>query len=168
MSNKPNEFELFPFIHSFSNMMKEEDSFASIRVPDKCPSDILDESADFSMVAGEFCEVYRPQVRQWDCVCTCFFIDTAHNVIEYIEVISQILKPGGLWVNFGPLLYHYSEQSEEVSLELSWEEIKNIIPKFGFTIKECEVKDSPYCHDSRSMMQLNYKCIFFTCVKNAQ
>jgi carnosine N-methyltransferase len=45
---------------------------------------------------------------------TCFFLDTAHNVIEYIERIAAILKPGGLWVNLGPLLYHYSEQAEEV------------------------------------------------------
>ena len=27
---------------------------------------------------------------------TCFFIDTAHNIIEYIEVISKILKDGGV------------------------------------------------------------------------
>ena len=27
---------------------------------------------------------------------TCFFIDTAHNIIEYIEVISRILKDGGV------------------------------------------------------------------------
>lgn len=32
----------------------------------------------------------------WDAVVTCFFIDTAHNIIEYIEVISRILKDGGV------------------------------------------------------------------------
>lgn len=37
----------------------------------------------------------------WDCVVTCFFIDTAHNVISYIENIAKILKPGGYWINFG-------------------------------------------------------------------
>lgn len=70
------------------------------------------------MVAGEFVEVYSKQaginfilnaIAKWDCVVTCFFLDTAHNVMEYIECISKILKPGGLWVNLGPLLYHYSE-----------------------------------------------------------
>ena len=50
----------------------------------------------------------------WDCVVTCFFIDTAHNVIEYIECISKILKKGGVWINIGPLLYHYTEQMNEV------------------------------------------------------
>lgn len=32
----------------------------------------------------------------WDAVVTCFFIDTAHNVVEYIEIISRILKDGGV------------------------------------------------------------------------
>jgi hypothetical protein len=32
----------------------------------------------------------------WDVVVTCFFIDTAHNIIEYIEIISKILKDGGV------------------------------------------------------------------------
>ena len=30
----------------------------------------------------------------WDAVVTCFFIDTAHNVMEYIEIILRILKDG--------------------------------------------------------------------------
>lgn len=37
----------------------------------------------------------------WDCVATCFFIDTAHNVIQYVETIWKILKPGGVWINLG-------------------------------------------------------------------
>jgi hypothetical protein len=32
----------------------------------------------------------------WDAVVTCFFIDTAHNIVEYIEIIARILKPGGV------------------------------------------------------------------------
>ena len=37
----------------------------------------------------------------WDCLATVFFIDTAHNIITYIETIYKILKPGGYWVNLG-------------------------------------------------------------------
>lgn len=32
----------------------------------------------------------------WDSVVTCFFIDTAHNIVEYLEVIARALKPGGV------------------------------------------------------------------------
>ena len=40
------------------------------------------------------------------CFCvraTCFFIDTSDDLLEYIAVIAHVLKPGGLWVNAGPL-----------------------------------------------------------------
>ena len=51
-----------------------------------------------SFGAGEFLELYIEE--KWNAVATCFFIDTAHNVIEYVEKIFKILKPGGLWVSF--------------------------------------------------------------------
>jgi carnosine N-methyltransferase len=31
---------------------------------------------DFSMIAGDFLEVYRSSEKEWDCVATSFFIDT--------------------------------------------------------------------------------------------
>jgi carnosine N-methyltransferase len=111
-----------------------------------------DKKYDMSMVAGEFIEVYTKQPSSWDCVTTCFFLDTAHNVIEYIECIHKILKKGGLWVNIGPLLYHYSEQPNEVQIELSWEEIEKMIPKFGFEIRKKEWRDCVYTNDKDSML----------------
>ena len=39
--------------------------------------------------------------ESWDCIATVFFIDTAHNIIAYIETIYKILKPGGIWINLG-------------------------------------------------------------------
>jgi carnosine N-methyltransferase len=105
-------------------------------------------------------------IGTWDCIVTCFFLDTAHNVLEYIECISQLLRKGGLWVNIGPLLYHYSEQPEEVQLELSWEEIEKVIPKCGFEYRRRpEFRDCVYTSDKESMMQMVYKCAFFSAVK---
>ena len=70
------------------------------------PSSVL--QPDFSMTAGEFVEVYADQKECWDAVVTCFFLDTAPIVLEYIEAIHRLLRPGGVWVNFGPLLYHWA------------------------------------------------------------
>ena len=33
---------------------------------------------------------------------------------RYVELIYKILKPGGYWINLGPLLYHW--QVEEVAV----------------------------------------------------
>jgi hypothetical protein len=35
----------------------------------------------------------------WDAIVSCFFIDTAHNVVEYLQVIARALKPGGVRPN---------------------------------------------------------------------
>ncbi len=63
----------------------------------------------FSMAAGNFVEIYSDSANKeaWDCIVTCFFVDTAPVVMEYIETILHCLKPGGVWINLGPLLYHW-------------------------------------------------------------
>lgn len=55
------------------------------------------------MCAGEFVHVYgRGEQRgAWDAVVTCYFLDTAPNVVEYVELIHKLLRPGGVWVNVG-------------------------------------------------------------------
>lgn len=72
-----------------------------------------------------FCfQVYWEQKGEWDGLLTCFFIDTAKNILQYIRTIARILRSGGLWANLGPLLYHFSDMPNEISIELSWEELR--------------------------------------------
>ena len=61
MSNTEEQFELFPFIHSFSNNFTYDQPFKSIKIPDLCPVKALSVDSDFSMVAGEFMQVYASQ-----------------------------------------------------------------------------------------------------------
>ena len=79
------------------------------------------------MVGGDFIEVYTKQTEAWDCVACSFFLDTAHNIIQYLEIIFNALKPGGYLLNFGPLLYHYANMHDANSIELSWEEVRHVI-----------------------------------------
>ena len=46
------------------------------------------------MCAGDFVEVYsaQDQAASFDCVATCFFLDTAHNILQYMQIIRHILK----------------------------------------------------------------------------
>jgi hypothetical protein len=53
----PEEFSIYPFIHSFSNIRDTEQQLGPIKIPDVLPSS-LPPTADFSMVAGDFIEVY--------------------------------------------------------------------------------------------------------------
>merc|ERR1712176_1014114 len=117
------------------------------------------------MCGGEFVEAYCAQKGQWDSVLTCFFLDTAKNVFLYIRTIADIIRPGGLWANFGPLLYHYAEQPDMISIELSWEEVKPEISKY-FDFKEEDVKQAFYTSNSQSMYRTSYRCMSFAAIRN--
>jgi len=164
-TTKKDEYEIQPLIHSFSNLFWENSPLKSFKIPDECPAEHLNENSDMSMVAGEFVEAYRNSTDPWDSVITCFFVDTANNVIDYIETIHKILTIGGVWINYGPLLYHYSDLENECSIELSWEELKYIIENYGFEFKNEEIRETVYNSDANSMMYTIYRCIFFTAVK---
>ena len=166
-TTKQNEFIIQPLIHSFSNIKNEEIPFKKIMIPDENLGEELakTDTGEMIMVAGEFCRVYKDKLNFFDSIVTCYFIDTANNVIEYIETIYNIMKIGGLWINFGPLLYHYTDNQNEVSIELSWEEIKKIIIGFGFEFKKEDEVNTTYSSNKDSMMQRVYRCIFFTAIK---
>ena len=121
-----NEVEIFPFIHTFSNVLSVADQLQGVRIPDVLPADGIPSTANFSMAAGDFCEIYtepkhkgmwrgkssghvearkvtfcKYSIENWDVVVTCFFVDTAKNIVEYVEIIERILKKGGMWINLG-------------------------------------------------------------------
>ncbi|KAM6363037.1 carnosine N-methyltransferase [Pluvialis apricaria] len=155
-----NSCKLYPWIHQFSNNRRSADQIRPIYFPDVDPHS-LPSGSNFSMTAGDFQEIYS-ECNTWDCIATCFFIDTAHNVIDYIDTIWKILKPGGIWINVGPLLYHFENLGNELSIELSYEDIKNVILQYGFHMEvEKESVLSTYTVNELSMMKYYYECVLF-------
>ncbi len=53
------------------------------------------------------------------------------NSFERIFYFIQIFV-GGIWINLGPLLYHFSNMMDQNSIEPSYEMIRDIIKGFGF------------------------------------
>jgi carnosine N-methyltransferase len=125
-----------------------------------------------SMCAGDFEEVYgSPGMRaRFDAVATCFFLDTARNVVRYLEVVWHALKPGGYWVHLGPLLWHWGgasgerrrgggageeggggddadqqqQQGDDVSIELALDEVAQVARALGFVEIRSELVRAPY------------------------
>lgn len=158
--------EIFPAIHQVSNQRSRANVLRGVRVPDVCPSDYADVLArnGFSMAAGDFVEIFSDddQRDEWDAIVTCFFVDTAHNVAEYARVIFQALKPGGVWLNLGPLLYHYADMQSELSIELEADELLAMIERVGFRLlAPVEWHRCTYVDDSKSMLHSVYDCIFY-------
>ena len=102
----------------------------------------------------------------FDAVTTCFFLDCSNNILACLQTIAHILKPGGYWINFGPLLYHYSDLPGELSVELTWDEVKGAIGAFGLRVlTEKGGRQSGYCVDERSMQRSYFYCVECTCQK---
>ncbi len=99
-------------------------------------------------------------------MATCFFLDTANNVFEYVDTICTTLKSGGVWANFGPLLFHYRDMQEQVSVEVSWEVLRAYIAK-SFTFAEEAMVQTTYCHDPKSDMGVTYNCISFVAIRKS-
>lgn len=156
-----NSITFYPWVHQFCNLVKASDQCLPVQFPDVDPTE-LPFDANFSMAAGDFLEIYT-QSNTWDCVTTCFFIDTAHNIIAYLEKINAILKPGGYWINNGPLLYHFADVAGQLSIEISYEELRRIILqdfKFELINEDLGLK-SYYIQNPRSMLKMSYDCAFF-------
>ncbi|KAF3774951.1 Carnosine N-methyltransferase [Nymphaea thermarum] len=155
-TQKAREWTIYPWIHSNCNSLSDIDQLRPVEFPDLHPAS-AGITEGFSMCAGDFVEVYNEPCQEgaWDSVVTCFFIDTAHNIVEYIEVISKILRDGGLWINLGPLLYHFADAygPDEMSIELSLDDVKRVALHYGLELEMERTIRTTYTANPRSMMQ---------------
>ncbi|KAK6061974.1 n2227-like protein [Cooperia oncophora] len=160
------EHVMFPYALDKSNCWSYEDQTRPVYFPDIGKSR-TEAPPNFSMIAGDFLEITQSRTSQFDCVVTAWFIDTAKNIIDYIETIYKILKPGGIWLNVGPLTYHYEDMIEEMSIELPYEEVMRIVRLTGFVVEKEERITSYYTVNRLSMLQNQYTCAFFAASKPA-
>ncbi|XP_058066746.1 carnosine N-methyltransferase [Anopheles bellator] len=155
---------IYPWVHQFVNNLSLKHQLEPVSFPDVSPTKFPPKGT-MNMVAGDFLQVYRDE-NYWECIATCFFIDCANNIIEFVEVIKKILKPGGIWVNLGPLLYHFSDVPHEGSIEPSYDDLLHIVRSLGFTILRNETDIvTTYSQNPNSMHQSHYNSIYLVCQK---
>ncbi|KAL6720496.1 hypothetical protein ACLMJK_002420 [Lecanora helva] len=182
--------DLYPFATEFSNVVSRRQQFQVVKVPDVYPGKALGDASDGSRIpcherlsvsTGDFLTIYGKEEfsSRFDAVATVFFIDTAPNVVRYIETVYHCLKTGGIWTNLGPLLWHFENRvpdemveddavpasatrlrgiEEPGSVELTNEEVLLLVEQMGFSIEISE--DAPvtgYIHNENSMLQSTYK-----------
>lgn len=191
------QFTIAPWALNCSNHINRAEQFRTYEVPDIHPETELSKDIDgtnvpsherMSMSTGDFCVVYNQLDAQstFDAVATVFFIDTAPNIIRYIEAVRNCLKPNGIWINLGPLLWHHAarpqpsgdeledgwkdkHKHEDVgiadpgSVELTDEEVVALIEHFGFRIERHEARavETGYISNPRSMLQSSYRPSFW-------
>ena len=96
------------------------------------------EQPSLSYVVGDFVNIYSSPSKHgiFGAIATCFFIDTATNIYEYILTIRSLLRTGGVWLNLGPIQWHRNAQ-----LQPSANELKDIIMLSGFKIIHWEISE---------------------------
>lgn len=182
-STQANEFTIHPFISTFSNHKSRNNQLRSISVPDVHPATLLAATNNhsntvagerFSMIAGDFLTCYNSPESAgiFDVCATVFFLDTAPNICAYLATIHNLLSPKGLWINFGPLLWHYEDQpppkrgDDEGSVELSLDEVLKLVEMSGFKIvKRKSGGKTGYVGDELSMLTHIYEGEFWVAEK---
>ena len=187
---KGQQYDLYPFALDFSNVVSREHQLKKVTVPDVHPGSALEEivgharskAADrMSMTAADFVVLYGDEEHKdtFNAVVTVYFIDTAPNLIRYIETIRNCLQDGGLWINLGPLLWHFADRApseehhakttvrphekigieEPGAFELTDEEVLMLVEGMGFDIEEREMRkeEAGYIQNPESMLQNVYK-----------
>ncbi|TVU07327.1 hypothetical protein EJB05_47377 [Eragrostis curvula] len=168
-THEANEWTIYPWIHNNCNSLSDNDQLRPVKFPDIHPSSVTE---GFSMCAGDFVDIYSEESQKcaWDAVVACFFIDTGHNIVEYIEIISKLLKDGGVWINLCPLLYHFADSygpDDDMSIEISLEDVKKVAYHYGFVMEMENMIETTYSANTRAMMQNQYRAAFWTMRKNA-
>ncbi|XHG07298.1 hypothetical protein AWENTII_010454 [Aspergillus wentii] len=178
----PKQHTLHPFALHFSNLHSREQQLRTVMIPDVHPATAIMEAqaeeaaplGSMSMSAADFIVLYTsPSNKEtFDAVTTVFFIDTAPNLIRYIETIRHCLKPNGVWINVGPLLWHFEDRNssstdgettgigEPGNVELTEAEVFLLIERMGFRIEQRPSEERSQCgyiQDADSMLQNLYR-----------
>jgi N2227-like protein len=91
-----------------------------------------------------FADALRPPFRpgSLDAVVTSWFIDVAPaDLRQTAAAINRVLRPGGLWVNLGPLRFRST-----LARSYSIEETHEIVERAAFNLLSRDRQDVPYFH----------------------
>ncbi|KAH9855901.1 N2227-domain-containing protein [Lenzites betulinus] len=170
-TQRPQQHTLQPYASWFSHQRTANELFRSVAFPDAVPR----LSDKFVLAEQDFLSLRAPKnvngATGYDFIVTLFFIDTSLNAIETVEHIHRLLRPGGKWVNLGPLLWTGGGQA---AVELSLEEMLRVAEMVGFDVAgegesagverrrmvECE-----YTADQTAMMRWLYQAAFWVATK---
>ncbi|KXH43500.1 hypothetical protein CSAL01_12854 [Colletotrichum salicis] len=146
---------IHPFVTKWTHQSNPSSRYTALTVPDHMPNKAV------KFIEGDFLEMF-PEDGQFDAVVTLFFIDIGNNIIDFLSNIHRLLKPGGTWINLGPLKY-----GTHTALQLSAEEVLHLADLIGFDVDLSSRKsiDSLYAQQPESLLKFTYVTQFWTATK---
>jgi hypothetical protein len=157
---------VYPYLHTYSNHVTLEDQIRPVEILHslKKPENLTIHTANFTKFdIGN----YLKQDESADNLVfiTCFFLDTAENLIEYLQAINRLssqFKGKKKWINLGPLKY-----GTAAKIEVSDEELKILVKTMGWTITdEQDPKLLGYLTDKKGLWQGYYNVSMWSAEKH--
>ncbi|KAF1935529.1 methyltransferase-like protein [Clathrospora elynae] len=146
---------LQPFVTKWTHQANPSSRYSALTVPDHWPNKAV------KLVEGDFLEMF-PRDGEFDAVVTLFFIDISENVVDFLSNIHRLLKPGGVWINLGPLKW-----GTHTALQLSAEEVLQLADLLGFDVDHTSRKsiDSVYAEQLETLLKFTYVTQFWSATK---
>mmetsp|Transcript_13793 Transcript_13793/g.29049 ORF Transcript_13793/g.29049 Transcript_13793/m.29049 type:complete len:517 (-) Transcript_13793:91-1641(-) len=165
-------FAISPWLAETRNVMSFAHRIRPVFVPDVDPNSASRNMEqhrsyppEFTMLAGEFLSVYSHylpenqscqqgcQSSKFHAVACSFFLDTAPSLPHYLLTIYHMLEDGGLLINFGPLMYHWSGHGTLLPSDMSPNTDANV--RSNNHMSEKYQKRNAYL-DSRYLSNIDY------------
>ncbi|RCI13176.1 hypothetical protein L249_0408 [Ophiocordyceps polyrhachis-furcata BCC 54312] len=153
---------IYPWIHTFSNHVSRQNHVRGYQVPDMHPATVLANSPGAGamfMCAADFLCLYGDAAHEasYDAVASVFFLDTAPNLIRYLE--NQAPGHQDDDNNDGGGGQHGSSGiADPGSFELADDEVMALLRQLGFSVERHETGvEAPYLLDRESMLQTIYR-----------
>lgn len=156
---------VYPYLHTYSNHVTLNDQTRPVSI-----SHSLEKPNNLSIHTADFTKFNIANHLQSDesadnlVFVTCFFLDTAENLIEYLQAINRLssqFKGKKKWINLGPLKY-----GTAAKIEISDEELKTLVKSMGWKITdEQEPKLLGYLTDKKGLWQGYYNVTMWSAEK---
>lgn len=152
-----------PFAVNTCNRRASKDNTREVRMPEVA----VEEGSLPPNELGHFVRLFggASSLASRDALVTSFAFEPTTNPLRFLRTVAHVVRPGGAWVNFGPMSYDDDDESRGCGVELSWEELRTAMLHF-FEVKEECVVNAMHAVNARSLMQVEYKCVFFVAVRN--
>lgn len=156
-SDDGHEVLFFPFVHDpLINQRSHAARFRPVAAPDPAArrqaqrASSASSSSSLSLEVGDLLAHAAARPGGYDAVVTCFFVDTGQTPLDYLWAIKRLLRPGGHWVNLGPLNYH--AQLPEGAVQLTLEDLEwaaaqmGLVPRQGWALvpEPCAYRPEPF------------------------
>jgi hypothetical protein len=104
--------ELHPYTADlFTNEIDSSARYDVVSIPDVVPTIPARKNGHLSYTLCEFNYQNLQQNRNvYSSVVTCFFLDTATTLHDYLTTIDTILAADGVWINVGPVQWHQNSK----------------------------------------------------------